>query len=249
VVARGIKAYVPDWSEGTGGTVLVGSTQFMKENGIDNSELYQEGQAYALHGYNTVYVARDGELLGLLVINDPIRPNMKKTINRLRRSGIDEIIMLTGDMKSAASHVAEALDLDGYHAEVLPEEKATMVARKQRASHVMMIGDGINDAPALAFADVGVAMGGTRTDVAVESAAVTIKPDDPLLIPEVVQLGRKTMNIVRQNFTATIAINTIAMLLGAIGRTSPLLSAFIHNAATIGVVANSARILMKEHRQ
>lgn len=192
-----------------------------------------------------VYVARNGSLLGILTISDLIRPKMRKAINRLRRMGIDEIVMLTGDSHRVAKHTAEQLGLDSYVAEVLPQDKAFLVGELQRGSQVMMIGDGINDAPALAFADVGVTMGGSRTDVAVEAADITINSDECLMIPEILQEGRRTMNIIRQNFVATIAINTGAMLLGAMGKISPLLSAVIHNATTIGVVLNSARILMR----
>lgn len=249
IVAKGIQANVPDYEEISGGEILVGSTLFMRENNVECQIAVGRGEPYAEYGYNVVYVARDGVLLGMLVINDPIRPNMKKTINRLRRSGIDEIVMLTGDSKNVAQHVAGILDIDSYHAEVLPADKALLVSKFQRGSQVMMIGDGINDAPALAFADVGVAMGGRRTDIAVESAAMTINSDDPLIIPEMIDLGQKTMKIVQQNFTTTIAVNTAAMLLGAIGRTSPMVSALIHNAATIGVVLNSARILLMEKKK
>ena len=183
------------------------------------------------------------------MVSDPIRPNLKKTINQLRRQGVDEVVMITGDAEPVAKHVATAMDLDAYHAEVLPEDKANLVNRLKRRSQVLMVGDGINDAPALAFADVGVAMGGRRTDIAVESAAITINSEDPLVLSEVVSLGKKTMKIVQQNFTATIAVNTAAMLLGAIGRTNPMISALIHNAATVGVVLNSARILMANKKQ
>lgn len=243
-VARGIAAEVPDFEDVSGGRILVGSLRFMEEMGIAGWQqfIYSTDNP----GFNLVYVARNEELIGLLIISDTIRPDFKKTLNQLRRQGIDEIVMITGDSAPVAKHVADALDLDAFHAEVLPEDKATLVTKLQRRSHVLMVGDGVNDAPALAFSDVGVAMGGRRTDIAVESAAITINSDDPLVLPEVLNLGRQTMQIVRENFTATIAVNTAAMLLGALGRTNPMVSALIHNAATIGVVLNSARILLPQ---
>ena len=247
IVARGILAEVPDFEEIRGGRILVGSLRFMEEYQIP-CQGFDDPSAETC-GYNLVYVARDQQLLGSLVVSDPIRPNLKKTINQLRRQGVDEVVMITGDAEPVAKHVATAMDLDAYHAEVLPEDKANLVNRLKRRSQVLMVGDGINDAPALAFADVGVAMGGRRTDIAVESAAITINSEDPLVLSEVVSLGKKTMKIVQQNFTATIAVNTAAMLLGAIGRTNPMISALIHNAATVGVVLNSARILMANKKQ
>lgn len=246
IIARGIRAQVPDFEDIKGGCILVGSLRFMQENQVACQEFAVDDDSEL--GYNLVYVARGQALLGLMVVSDPIRPNLKKTINQLRRQGVDEVIMITGDIDPVAKHVAIALDLDAYHAEVLPEDKAALVSKLKRRSQVMMVGDGVNDAPALAFADVGVAMGGRRTDIAVESAAVTINSEDPLVLSEVVSLGKQTMEIVRQNFTATIAVNMAAMLLGAIGRTNPMVSAIIHNAATLCVVLNSARILVPKKR-
>lgn len=241
VVGRGMRAVIHSAAELTGGEILLGSRRFMQEEGVvglDDIAVSEFGSV------SLVYLARDKQLLAVFVIADPIRPDFKKTINQLRRGGIDEIIMLTGDSRSVAEKVAGALDIDSFHAEVLPEDKAELVAKKQGRSRVMMIGDGVNDAPALAFADVGVAMGGKRTDIAVESADITINSDDPLKLPELIDIGRSTMRLVRQNFTATIAINTGAMLLGALGKINPLVAAVVHNAATIGVVINGARILL-----
>ncbi|AEG59157.1 heavy metal translocating P-type ATPase [Desulforamulus ruminis DSM 2154] len=245
VVGRGIKASLPGDDTVGGGWVLVGSRTFMAENKIDCASFHFAETRHRELGHNVVYVARENQTLGVLAISDPIRPKMKKAINRLRRLGIDEVVMLTGDSKNVAMQTATHLGIDSYQAEVMPQDKALLVAKMQRGSQVMMIGDGINDAPALAFADVGVAMGGSRTDVAVEAADITINIDDPLAVPETLGLAKQTMGIIRQNFAATITINTVAILLGAMGRINPVVSALIHNTATIGVVLNSARILIK----
>lgn len=242
IVGRGMVGLIEDQEDILGGEILVGSLRFMQEREVTGLDYFN--YIAASPNMNVLYIARNQKLIGLLVINDPIRPNFKKSINQLRRQGIDEIVMLTGDSKPVAEFVAHTLDLDAFHAEVLPEDKSNLVIKMKNRGHVLMVGDGINDAPALAFADVGIAMGGRRTDIAVESSAITINSDDPLKLPEVINLGRDTMQLVRQNFTATITINTAAMILGALGKINPLVSAVIHNAATIGVVLNSARILL-----
>lgn len=241
VVGRGISAIVEPFEDIKGGEVLVGSFTFMKENKVKGLTTFDRS------GFskecNIIYVARDLKLLGSLVITDPIRNDIKKTINRIRRNGVDEIVMLTGDNKVTAEYVAAKLDLDGFKSDVLPHEKAEFVASKQSYSKVLMVGDGINDAPALAYADIGVALGGKSTDIAMESADITITSDEPLKLAKVMELSKSTMGLVRQNFAATIAINSAAMMLGALGKINPLIAATIHNAATIGVVINSARIL------
>jgi len=239
IVARGMLAEVPDFEAYKGGTIRVGSLKFLSENGIKDSEQLDAG----LKGKNLLYVARNKELIGVIGIEDPVRPNMKKTLNRMRRYGIDEIVMLTGDSKAVAAEVATAMDIDSYYAEILPEDKSTYVNKLKQRGTVMMVGDGINDAPALAFADVGVSLGGRQTDIAAESSAVTIHSEDPNRLMEALQLGRRTMDLVHQNFMATILVNSSAMLLGALGRINPLWAAVIHNTATLAVVLNSCRIL------
>ncbi|MGN0902583.1 MAG: heavy metal translocating P-type ATPase, partial [Succinivibrio sp.] len=241
VVGRGISATVSAFEDYSGGEILVGSRTFMKEKRIPGiSSIDRSGYSKEC---NIIYVARNRELLGALVITDPIRKDIKKTLNIIRRNGVDEIVMLTGDNKFTAEYVASKLDLDGFKSDVLPHEKAEFVASKQSYSKVLMVGDGINDAPALAYADIGVALGGKSTDIAMESADITITSDEPLKLAKVMELSKSTMGLVRQNFAATIAINSAAMMLGALGKINPLIAATIHNAATIGVVINSSRIL------
>ena len=237
-----VKGSVADFETFKGGNIIVGSRHFMTDRNVSGLDNFENEKIPA--GYNILYVARDNKLMGLIVINDPIRPQMKKTFNQMRRHGIDEIVMLTGDSKDVAATVAQQLGIDSYFAEILPEDKANIVNYLQRNGHVLMVGDGINDAPALAFADVGVALGGRRTDIAVESSDITINSDNPTKLMDALELGQNTMRLIRQNFTATITINSAAMLLGALGKINPLVAAIIHNTATLAVVLNSARILM-----
>ena len=239
IVARGMQAKVPDFEGYKGGLIRVGSLKFLRENGIEDTEGLADGLAFK----NLLYVARDKEMIGVIGIEDPIRPKMKKTLNQMRRHGVDEIVMLTGDSKAVAAEVAHNMDIDSYHAEILPEDKSHYVNKLKQRGTVMMVGDGINDAPALAFSDVGVSLGGRQTDIAAESSAVTIHSEDPERLIETLQLGRRTMDLVHQNFMATILVNSSAMLLGALGKISPLWAAVIHNTATLAVVLNSCRIL------
>lgn len=239
IVARGMRAVVPDFETYKGGTILVGSRRFMNEEGVTG---LPEAMGKTV-GKSLLYVARDGEFIGFMAIQDPVRPAMKKTLNQMRRLGIDEVVMLTGDSKEVAAEVARDMDIDSYHAEILPEDKANYVMKLQKRGNVMMVGDGINDAPALAFADIGVSLGGNKTDIAAESAAITIRSEDPSKLYDALVIGRKTMKIINQNFTATIVVNSAAMLLGALGRISPLWAAVIHNTATLAVVMNSVHIL------
>jgi cation-transporting P-type ATPase C len=245
IVGRGIRAEIEEKM------ILVGSHSFMLESQVDLSAIefekdtsVQEGDQ---QGDNAVYVACNGKLIGIVIIHDSIRMGMKRAINQLRRYEIDEIVMLTGDKKQTAHKISNDLLLDSYYAEALPVEKAEYVkCYRQKGASVMMVGDGINDAPALAYADVGVTMGGKRTDIAVEASDVTITSDDPLTIPAVINLSRKTMKVINQNFLATVLVNSVAILLGALGTITPVVGAVIHNAATISVVLNSSKILLME---
>lgn len=237
ITSKGVRTIV------NGKQILVGSRNFMSENSIDTSVLKEDILKISSSGESMMFVAEDNNLLGIIGIRDVLKENMKKTINRLRHKGIDEIILLTGDMKPQAELIGSKLAADTVYSEVMPETKSDIVIKRRAlGANVIMVGDGINDAPALAYADVGIAMGATRTDVAMEAADITIAKDDPLLLPGIINLSRYTMKIIRQNFTASIAINSLGLLLGTAGVLPVVWGAILHNSTTLAVVLNSARV-------
>lgn len=239
--ARGVSAKVGR------SIVRVGSLRFMEEIGVDLAPVEEHVHAIARKGENVIYVAKGRTLMGVLGIQDSLREDMKKALNRMRLMGMDDIILLTGDVEQHAEIVASRMAMDRYHAEVLPDDKAETVLRLQsKGTHVVMVGDGINDAPALAYADVGIAMGGARTDIAMEAADITLTGDDPLMIPAVMRLARKTMGIVRQNFVAAIGVNTLGIVLASVGVLPVFWGAVLHNSCTVAVVLNSSRLLFHD---
>ena len=238
-VGRGVQTTV------AGASLRVGNALFMREQRIDLSRAEEATRELARRGEQVIYVARDHALLGVMGIQDTLREDMKKSLNRLRMLGMDDIVLLTGDMEQHAELVATKMAMDRYHAQVLPEGKSDVVLRlQQKGRRVVMAGDGINDAAALACADVGIAMGGMRTDIAMEAADITISSDDPLMIPATILLSQKTMNIVKQNFATAIGVNTTALVLASLGRMPVVWGAAIHNATTVLVVMNSLRLLL-----
>ncbi|MCG8573087.1 MAG: cation-translocating P-type ATPase [Spirochaetes bacterium] len=223
--------------------ITVGNRKLMEELKIDLHQVHPVVARIATRGESIVYIAQDKELIGILGIQDNLKDNVKKAINRLRLIGIDDVILLTGDAEQQAESVAGKIAADRFHAEILPEDKSEVVLQLQSNGYpVIMVGDGINDAPALAYADVGIAMGNTRTDVAMEAADITITRDDPLLIPSVIRMSSKTMQIIKQNFATAIGVNSLGLVLGSVGLLPVFWGAVLHNATTIAVVANSARM-------
>ena len=150
--------------------------------------------------------------------------------------------MLTGDNRRTGEAIAISLGLDAK-AELLPDDKLREIGKLRERGTVVMVGDGINDAPALAYADVGISLGSKSTDIAMETSDVVISRDDPMMIPELRRLSRATMHIVQQNFAIVIGINTVGLILGAASGISVMMSALMHNASTILVVANSLRLM------
>ena len=244
IVGRGVFTNIGD------ATIRVGNKKFLNECGIHTHPMREQASALFAKGENVVFVSKNAEIAGLVGIRDPLRENMKKALNRLRNIGVDDIVLLTGDLEQQADVVARRLGVDSYEYELLPEDKAKVVLRMQaRGNKVVMVGDGINDAPALAYADVGLALGKTRTDVAMEASDITISGDNALMLPGIYGLSKYTMDVVRQNLFAAVGINTLGLVLGALGTIPVIFGAVMHNASTILVVANSMRILFYDMRR
>ena len=226
-------------TQADGKIVRVGNLKYMRENGV-----IAAGPLPQDTGAIPNYVGIDQEIVAVLYAMDSPRENVRRAINSLRYDGVGDIELLTGDLESQARTVAEQVGADGYRAQLLPEQKAEAVLKLQVQSNgVVMVGDGINDAPALAYADVGISMGSKSTDIAMETSDVIINRDDPMMIPALRRLARSTMRIVHQNFALVIAINSVGLILGAASGISVMMSALLHNSSTILVVANSLRLM------
>jgi cation-transporting P-type ATPase C len=189
-------------------------------------------------------LAVDHKLVGLVSLRDTVRPESREVLDALRADGVRRIVLLTGDHPGTAASVAAELGVTEWRANVLPEEKQDLVRALQAEGHtVAMVGDGINDAPALALADIGIAMGVAGTDVAVETADVALAGDDLRRLLDLRDLGRRGIGLIRQNYAMSIAVNATGLLVSAAGALSPVFAAILHNASSVAVVANSSRLI------
>ena len=242
VVSRGVETKIGKGKEAK--IIRVGSKKYMLENNIDLTLAMEAERGIISRSEIGLYVAQDEKIIGLIGVSDPPRENIKKAINRLRNYGVDDIVLLTGDLRQQAETIASRMSIDRYESELLPEDKAKNILKFQsKGSNVIMIGDGVNDAPALSYANVGVALGSTRTDVAMEAADITITQDNPLLVPGIIGLSKDTVKTIKENFAMVIGLNTFALVLGATGILAPIYASVLHNSTTILVVLNSLKLL------
>ncbi|WP_339067530.1 heavy metal translocating P-type ATPase [Fusobacterium animalis] len=242
VVSRGVETKIGKGKDAI--TIRVGSKKYMLENNVDLTLATNAERGIISRGEIGLYVAQNEKIIGLIGVSDPPRENIKKAINRLRNYGVDDIVLLTGDLRQQAETIASRMSIDRYESELLPEDKAKNILKFQsKGSNVIMIGDGVNDAPALSYANVGVALGSTRTDVAMEAADITITQDNPLLVPGIIGLSKNTVKTIKENFAMVIGLNTFALVLGATGILAPIYASVLHNSTTILVVMNSLKLL------
>jgi Cu+-exporting ATPase len=229
---KGVRAKV------RGQELTIGNRQLIPEAASLPVSSELEGQ-----GKTLLFLARDKELVGVIAAADTLRPEVPEALRRLRGLGIGRIELLTGDNQPTAAALAEEIGVS-YRANLLPEDKIAVVKEYQAQGHtVVMVGDGVNDAPALAQADVGIAMGAAGTDVAMEAAHIALMREDWSLVPEVLQIARRTMGVVRMNLGFSAIYNVAGLVLAALGFLPPIFAAAAQSLPDLGILTNSARLL------
>ena len=235
IAGRGIRAKV------SGRTVYVGNSKMMEDIGLEAHNCHLAG--------TIIHVAVDGKYAGHIVINDKIKEDSAEAIASLKRLGVEKTVMLTGDREAVGKDVAERLGLDEYHAELLPADKVAHVERlikeTTEGKSLAFVGDGINDAPVLKRADVGIAMGGLGSDAAIEAADVVLMDDHPSKIATVVRIARRTIRIARQNVVFAISVKVAVLLLAAVGLGNMWMAVFADVGVTVLAVLNAMRALTR----
>ena len=239
IVAHGISSLVGDEK------VVIGSYHFVFED--ENCTVPQDEQDKfntIPNEYSHLYMAINRTLVAVICIEDPIKDNVKQTLDDLRTNGIDKIVMMTGDSERTAKAVAEKLGIDEYHAEVMPEDKAMFIEKMQTdGNSVIMVGDGINDSPALSKADVGIAIS-SGAAIAREIADITVSSGDLNSLVTLKEISNLLMARIRSNYRSIILFNTALIALGVVGVIPPTTSAFLHNASTLAFTLKSMTKLM-----
>lgn len=195
-------------------------------------------------------MACDGKFAGTLVISDTVKDGAKEAISAMKQVGVKKCVMLTGDRKEAAMEVAKELGIDEVHAELLPADKVAQVERllreKPKKEKLAFVGDGINDAPVLTRADIGIAMGSMGSDAAIEAADVVLMDDDVRKIASIVRISRKTLSIVKQNIVFALGVKAIVLLLGAFGTANMWEAVFADVGVSVIAILNSMRALKEK---
>ena len=219
--------------------VAAGNSKLMDRLGVKWIDCHQSG--------TIIHMAVDGRYAGHIVISDIEKPHAREAVRALKRSGVEKTVMLTGDSRKVAEHVAADLGIDEVHAELLPADKVAKVeellARKPAKGKLAFVGDGINDAPALSRADIGIAMGAMGSDAAIEAADIVLMDDDPLKIAKAIRISRKCLRIVYENIWFAIGVKLICLVLGAVGVANMWLAIFADVGVMIIAVLNAIRAL------
>ena len=236
------------WS---GSTIRVGKPSFLKDAGLSMTPAIEDAIAeQSEKGRTAVLVAQGDEPVGLLAIADEVRPEIPSAIRELKALGVKRITMLTGDNRKVAAAVAEAIGVDDFEAELMPEQKQEYVRQCQAEGQVVgMIGDGVNDAPALALADVGIAMGAAGTDVAIETADVTLMNDDIAGVSQFMWMSAKVLRRIKLNIFFSMIYNVVGLGLSVVGLMTPIVAVIFQEAGCITVVLSSTLLLWAKPRR
>ena len=227
-----------------GHAIVVGSHRLFEERRLCSPQMEESLDAFTERGCGSVMVAGAGTPIGVIGVADEPREAARDAVDLLRHQGVQQVILLTGDQESAAKTLAESLDLDGYRAALLPEDKVSAVQDLRRKYGALaMIGDGVNDAPALAAADVGIAMGAAGTDAALETADVALMADELLKIPYALRLSRATMRNIRANIAFSIVLKGAFLILAVTGTATLWMAVAADMGASLVVIANALRLL------
>ena len=238
IAGRGVKAMVVD------NIILAGNVPLLIENSVRISQkMLEESSKYINNGCTIIYVAINGCEAGFLALSDTLRKESADMIKKLKVLNV-ESVLLTGDNPLAASYIAKSVGISNFHSECLQEDKMFAIEKYQNENKmVCMIGDGINDAPALKKAYVGIAMGGIGSDIAVDAADIALVSDDIKCIPHLLNLSQKTMKTIKLNLTLSMLLNFVAIILAMAGILNPVIGALVHNLGSVAVIINSALLL------
>jgi Cd2+/Zn2+-exporting ATPase len=236
---RGVKAQV------NGATVLVGRAQWLKDNGVDSS-FEKSVDLNEAEGWSLIFVARDGKCVGWVGMQDKTRTEAKESLAELKENGVRRISMISGDRQAVATRVAAEVGCEDAVGDCLPQNKVEFVrASKMKGYKVAVVGDGVNDAPALAAGDIGIAMGAAGSEVAIHSATIALMNNDLRRLPFLVKLSRSTRAVINQNFMFGIGFIIVGLTLAAFGEIGPITAAILHNVGSLIVIFNSARLVRK----
>lgn len=249
IPGRGVKAEIIDSDRIL--AITAGNREMFQDEQISLSEaICQAADSYIKEGCTLIFVAADGQAAGLIALSDTLRPDAAKTIRGVKSAGLSPIL-LTGDHESAARHIADTLSIKELRWNCLPEDKLNWIGKSQKNGQmVCMIGDGVNDAPALKKAYVGIAMGGIGSDIAVDAADIALVEDEINELPHLLLLARRMMVTIKCNLTFSMTLNFIAIVLAITGILNPIVGALVHNAGSVLVIVNSAFLLKwKKHME
>ncbi len=236
---RGVKAEVG------GAKILVGRAQWLKDNGVD-SQFEKSVDLNETEGWSLIFVARDGQCIGWIGLQDQTRAEAKESLAELKEAGVRRVAMVSGDRQAVATRVAAEIGCEEARGECLPQNKVEFVrGMKAKGYRVAVVGDGVNDAPALAAGDIGIAMGAAGSEVAIHSATIALMNNDLRRLPFLVKLSRSTRTIINQNFLFGVLFIIVGQTVTSLGYVSPIPASILHNVGSLIVIFNSARLVRK----